>query len=140
MDGREVGNRLGQFHFGRWLDQIGIHTQALTPYYRESNERRAYMDELRIFAEALSPGAIANLTRIRRRSRRPAPFGEKRSTPNYVPATGPSVFGWNHPEAAPAADRAYLDSAAKIRGLPGRQAGLAGSRGWFLRKLLATGD
>ena len=99
MDGREVGNRLGQFHFGRWLDQIGIHTQALTPYYRESNERRAYMDELRIFAEALSPGAIANLAEFGagRAGRHPS---AKKVDAQLRSGHWAERLGWNHPEAA----------------------------------------
>ncbi len=64
IDGQEVGNHLGRFHFGRWLDQIGIHTQLLTPYHRQGNERRALVDELRIFSEALSQSTIRNLSQL----------------------------------------------------------------------------
>ena len=98
MDGREVGNRLGQFHFGRWLDQVGIHTQALTPYYRRSNERRAYMDEFRIFPEALSPGAIANLSQLGagRAGRHPS---AQRVDAGLRPSHWADRFGWNNPEA-----------------------------------------
>lgn len=99
MDGREVGNRLGQFHFGRWLDQIGIHTQALTPYYRKSNERRAYVDEFRIFAEALSPRAIANLSELGagRAGRHPS---AKKADEELRSGHWAERFGWNHPEAS----------------------------------------
>lgn len=98
MDGREVGNHLGQYHFGRWLDQIGIHTQALTPYYRKNNERRAYVDEFRIFPEALSPGAIANLSQLG------AGRGGRHASAKQVDAGLRSShwadrFGWNSPEA-----------------------------------------
>ncbi len=98
MDGREVGNHLGQFHSGRWLDQVGIHVQALTPYFRASNERRAYVDEFRIFAEALSPGSIANLSQLG------AGRGGRRPSAKKVDAGLRSVhwaerFGWNHPQA-----------------------------------------
>ena len=98
MDGREVGNRLGQFHFGRWLDQVGIHTQALTPYYRKSNERRAYVDEFRIFAEALSPGAIANLSQLGagRGGRHPS---AKQADAGLRSGHWADRFGWNNPEA-----------------------------------------
>ena len=98
MDGREVGNRLGQFHSGRWLDQIGIHTQALTPYYRTSNERRAYMDEFRTFAEALSPGAIANLSQLGagRAGRHPS---AKKVDAELRSGHWADRFGWNNPEA-----------------------------------------
>ena len=98
MDGREVGNHLGQFHSGRWLDQVGIHVQALTPYFRGSNERRAYVDEFRIFAEALSPGSIANLSQLG------AGRGGRHPSAKKVYAGLRSVhwaerFGWNHPQA-----------------------------------------
>ena len=98
MDGREVGNRIGQFHFGRWLDQIGIHTQALTPYYRRSNERRAYLDEFRIFAEALSPGAIANLAELGagRAGRHPS---AKKVDAGLRSDHWAERFGWNNPES-----------------------------------------
>ena len=98
MDGREVGIRLGKFHFGRWLDQIGIHTQALTPYYRKSNERRAYVDEFRIFAEALSPGAITNLSQLGagRGGRHPS---AKQVDAGLRSGHWSDRFGWNNPEA-----------------------------------------
>lgn len=98
MDGREVGNHLGRFHFGRWLDQIGIHTQALTPYYRESNERRAYVDEFRIFSEALSPGAIANLSQLGagRSGRHPS---AKKVDAGLHSGHWADRFGWKNPEA-----------------------------------------
>lgn len=99
VDGREVSSHPGRFHFGRWLDQIGIHTQVLTPYYRKSNERRALVDELRIFAEALSPGAIANLSQLGagRGGRHPSAMQVDSGL-----ASGHWVdrFGWNHSEAA----------------------------------------
>ena len=98
MDGREVGNRLGQFHFGRWLDQIGIHTQALTPYYRTSNERRAYLDEFRIFPEALSPGAITNLSQLGAGRAGRHPSAEKVDA-GLRSSHWAERFGWNHPEA-----------------------------------------
>lgn len=99
MDGREVGSRLGRFHFGRWLDQIGIHTQALTPYYRKSNERRAYVDEFRIFAEALSPEAITNLSQLGagRGGRHPS---AKKVDAGLRSRHWADRFGWNNPEAA----------------------------------------
>ena len=98
VDGREVGNHLGRFHFGRWLDQIGIHTQGLTPYYRESNERRAFVDELRIFAEALSPGAIADLSQLGagRGGRHPS---AKQVDSGLASGHWVDRFGWNNPEA-----------------------------------------
>ncbi|MDE2665021.1 MAG: hypothetical protein OXI69_02600 [Acidobacteriota bacterium] len=98
MDGREVGNSLGRYHFGRWLGQIGIHTQALTPYYRKGNERRAYVDEFRIFAEALSPGAIANLSQLGagRSGRHPS---AKKVDAGLRSGHWAQRFGWNNPEA-----------------------------------------
>jgi len=98
MDGREVGNSLGRYHFGRWLGQIGIHTQALTPYYREGNERRAYVDEFRIFAEALSPGAIANLSQLGagRAGRHPS---AKKVDAGLRSGHWAQRFGWNNPGA-----------------------------------------
>ena len=98
MDGREVGNSLGRYHFGRWLGQIGIHTQALTPYYRKGNERRAYVDEFRIFAEALSPGAIANLSQLGagRAGRHPS---AKKVDAGLRSGHWAERFGWNNPEA-----------------------------------------
>ena len=99
IDGREVGNRLGQTHFCRWLDQVGIHTQALTPYSRESNERRAYVDEFRIFAEAFSPGAIANLSQLGagRGGRHPS---AKQVDAGLRSGHWADRFGWNDPTAA----------------------------------------
>lgn len=99
MDGREVGNRLGQFHFGRWLDQVGIHTQALTPYYRKANERRAYVDEFRIFPDALSSAAIANLSQLGagRAGRRPS---AKKVDAQLRSGHWADRFGWSHPDAA----------------------------------------
>ena len=98
MDGKEVGNSLGRYHFGRWLGQIGIHTQALTPYYRKSNERRAYVDEFRIFAEALSPGAIANLSQLGAgRAGRHA--SAKKVDAGLRSGHWAERFGWNNPEA-----------------------------------------
>ncbi|MCY3756132.1 MAG: hypothetical protein OXG96_00250 [Acidobacteria bacterium] len=98
MDGREVGNSPGRYHFGRWLGQIGIHTQALTPYYRKSNERRAYVDEFRIFAEALSPEAIANLSQLGagRAGRHPS---AKKVDAGLRSSHWAEGFGWNHSEA-----------------------------------------
>ena len=98
VDGREVGNHLGRHHFGRWLDQIGIHTQALTPYHRQGNERRAYVDEFRIFQEALSAGAIANLSQLGagRAGRHPS---AKQVDSELRSGHWADRFGWNHPEA-----------------------------------------
>ena len=99
VDGLEVGNHLGRYHFGRWLDQIGIHTQALTPFHRESNERRAYVDEFRVFPEALSPGAIENLSQLG------AGRGGRHASAKQVDdglrsGHWADRFGWNDPEAA----------------------------------------
>ena len=131
MDGREVDNSLGRYHFGRWLDQIGIHTQALTPYYRQSNERRAYVDEFRIFCGSLESRGDCQPGPARGRPRRPAPLGEKGRRRIAFRPLG-RTFRLERSGSHPASDRPGLHSSGENPVCPGSQAGLAGSRGRFL--------
>jgi concanavalin A-like lectin/glucanase superfamily protein len=64
VDGHESGRELGELHLPRSLDQFGFHTEVLTPQNTRGNERRVFLDELRVFSKALTEIAVQNLSEL----------------------------------------------------------------------------
>jgi len=64
VDGVESGRKLGELHLPRDLDQLGIHAAVVTPQSTRGNERRVYIDELRVFSSVLTEIAIQSLSEL----------------------------------------------------------------------------
>jgi len=64
VDGHESGKKLGELQLPYELDQLGLHTQVLTPQSVEGNQRRVFLDELRIFSSALTEIGIQSLSQL----------------------------------------------------------------------------
>lgn len=64
VDGHESGRKLGELHLPHALDQIGLHTRTANPQKIDGNERRVILDELRIYATALTDAAVQNLSEV----------------------------------------------------------------------------
>ena len=62
VDGHESGKKLGELHLPHNLDQLGLHAEVVTPQSTRGNERRVFLDELRVFSSALSEIAVQNLS------------------------------------------------------------------------------
>ncbi|HET6961010.1 MAG TPA: LamG-like jellyroll fold domain-containing protein, partial [Terriglobia bacterium] len=61
VDGHESGKQLGELHLPHNLDQLGLHAEVVTPQSTRGNERRVFLDELRVFSTALTEIAVQNL-------------------------------------------------------------------------------
>src|SRR5215510_5242431 len=64
VDGHESGRKMGELHLPRNLDQFGFHTEVLTPQSTRGNERRVFLDELKVFSQALTEIAVQNLSEL----------------------------------------------------------------------------
>ena len=64
VDGHESGKKLGELHLPHNLDQLGLHAEVVTPQGTRGNERRVFLDELRVFSSALTEIAVQNLTEL----------------------------------------------------------------------------
>jgi hypothetical protein len=62
VDGHESGRLAGELHLPHPLDQVGIHTSKVTPQALAGNERKVFIDELRIYSTALTPAAVESLS------------------------------------------------------------------------------
>jgi hypothetical protein len=64
VDGHESGRISGELHLPHDLDQLGLHGQVITPQKTQGNERRVFLDELRVFSSALTEVAIQSLSEL----------------------------------------------------------------------------
>lgn len=64
VDGHESGRTSGELHLPHDLDQLGFHGQVVTPQRTQGNERRVFLDELRVFSSALTEIAVQNLSEL----------------------------------------------------------------------------
>src|SRR3990172_8631937 len=58
VDGQQIGADQGELHLDAALDQIGIHMRLVSPQKTAGNERRVWIDELRIYASPLNQAQI----------------------------------------------------------------------------------
>jgi hypothetical protein len=100
LDGRQVAGEKAELHLAASLDQVGIHTSALSPMQARGNGRKAYIDEFRIFGLALSEKSIEDLNHegVGRAGSMP-PVVE--SSPELWKTHWRSRFAWNNLEAIP---------------------------------------
>lgn len=61
IDGKICAETLGPLHLDANLDQIGVHTPALSPHGTRGSQRKAAVDELRIYDRALTQEQITLL-------------------------------------------------------------------------------
>jgi len=100
VDGHPVGQQLEELHLSTNLDQIGIHTSVVTPHQLQGNERKVFIDDLRLYTAALSEVAIQDLDQLG--------GGRAGAIPSLVD-TSPELwsrhwkkrFGWDHGESIP---------------------------------------
>jgi Concanavalin A-like lectin/glucanases superfamily len=64
VDGHESARKMGELHLPRSLDQFGFHAEVVTPQGTQGNERRVFLDELRIFTSALTEIAVQSLSEL----------------------------------------------------------------------------
>ena len=64
VDGHESGKKLGELHLPHNLDQLGLHAEEVTPQTTRGNARRVFLDELRVFASALTEIAVQSLSEL----------------------------------------------------------------------------
>src|SRR5207247_2216111 len=64
VDGHESGRELGELHLPHSLDQLGFHAEVVTPQSTRGNERRVFLDELRVFSKALTEIAVQSLSEL----------------------------------------------------------------------------
>ena len=64
VDGHESGRKLGELHLPHNLDQLGLHAEVVTPQSTRGNERRVFLDELRVFSSALTEIAVQSLSEL----------------------------------------------------------------------------
>jgi hypothetical protein len=64
LDGQLVGQQLGRWHHAASLDQLGFHTEVLTPGAIKGNGRRTFIDELRIYGQALPEKSVQDLAQL----------------------------------------------------------------------------
>ena len=64
VDGHESGRKLGELHLPHDLDQLGLHAEVVTPQSTRGNDRRVFLDELRVFSSALTEIAVQSLSEL----------------------------------------------------------------------------
>lgn len=64
VDGHESGRKLGELHLPHDLDQLGLHAEVVTPQSTGGNERRVFLDEVRVFSSALTEIAVQSLSAL----------------------------------------------------------------------------
>jgi hypothetical protein len=98
VDGLESGSKPAELHLPQTLDQVGIHTRTATPQSVSGNERKVYVDELRIYSSALTSTAVKNLSELGS-----GRGGEMPSVASQNPELWnqhwKARFGWQHPES-----------------------------------------
>jgi hypothetical protein len=64
VDGHPAGQQRGELHLSTDLDQIGIHASVVTPYQVRGNERKVFIDDLRLYSAALNENAVEDLDQL----------------------------------------------------------------------------
>lgn len=64
VDGQESGRKRGELHLSHSLDQIGIHAKTVSPQETDGNERKVFIDELRIYGRALEARTVQDLSNL----------------------------------------------------------------------------
>jgi Concanavalin A-like lectin/glucanases superfamily len=98
VDGHESGKKPGGVHLPETLDQMGIHTRTATPQAFSGNERKVFIDELRVYSSPLTAAGIQNLSELGS-----GRGGEMPSVSSQNPELWnqhwKARFGWQHPES-----------------------------------------
>ncbi len=64
VDGQESGKKAGELHLPHSLDQLGIHAKTVTPLETKGNERKVFVDELRVYGRALEGRTLQDLSNL----------------------------------------------------------------------------